>query len=237
MITRYTLGPRITVIGRERVKQGLKSSVAAKCAFSPGGRTKGPRGRDRGFHGFVRRQQRGRRVCPAARPPPRRGHAVPQTGSLSRARCRLSRQRAGPLGRHELRGGPAKVKLLPRVRQQGARPGGRGPGGRQRAVACPVPAPESEGRCASRTRPPPGCPRRPGRTPGREVSGHERRLVRGRAWPVRGGRACRAAVRGRPPGTVTAACSRGRGRSVPRRPAGVHVKTRFPHLDGNKADF
>lgn len=41
----------------------------------------------------------------------------------------------------------------------------------------------------------------------------------------------------RPPGAVTATCSRGRGRSVPRRPAGVHVKTRFPHLDGNKAGF
>lgn len=141
MITRYALGPRITVIGRERVKQGLKNRVAAKCAFSPGGRTKGPRGRDRGFHGFVRRQQRGRRVCPAARPPPRRGHAVPQTGSLSQARCRLSRQRAGPLDRHELRGGPAKVKLLPRVRQQGARP--RGPWARRppagRGVSSPGP--------------------------------------------------------------------------------------------------
>lgn len=237
MITRYALGPRITIIGRERVKQGLKSSVAAKCAFSPGGRTKGPRGRDRGFHGFVRRQQRGRRVCPAARPPPRRGHAVPQTGSLSRARCRLSRQRPDRSAGTSSEAAPPRSSCFPGSGSRGPDPGGRGPGGRQRAVACPVPAPESEGRCASRTRPPPGCPRRPGRTPGREVSGHERRLVRGHAWPVRRGRACRAAVRGRPPGTVTAACSRGRGRSVPRRPAGVHVKTRFPHLDGNKAGF
>lgn len=127
MITRYAVGPRITVIGRERVKQGLKSNVAAKCAFSPGGRTKGPRGRDRGFHGFVRRQQRGRRVCPAARPPPRRGHAVPQTGSLSRARCRLSRQRPDCSAGTSSEAAPPRSSCFPGSGSRGPDPGAVGP--------------------------------------------------------------------------------------------------------------
>lgn len=237
MITRYALGPRITVIGRERVKQGLKSSVAAKCAFSPGGRTKGPRGRDRGFHGFVRRQQRGRRVCPAARPPPRRGHAVPQTGSLSRARCRLSRQRPDRSAGTSSEAAPPRSSCFPGSGSRGPDPGAVGPeaaSGPWRVQSRPrrAKAAALHGRVHS---------------PGVHVA--QDALRAGKCRDTRGGwpeatpglcgeegpaeRQCEA----RPPGTVTAACSRGRGRSVPRRPAGVHVKTRFLHLDGNKAGF
>lgn len=195
MITRYALGPRITVIGRERVKRAEKQCRCQVRVFTwrKNKRTPGKRPRLSRLCAKAAERQTGLSGSAAPSPPgPRRpSDRKPEPSSLPSVP-----PAAGPLGRHELRGGPAKVKLLPRVRQQGARPGGRGPGGRQRAVACPVPAPESEGRCASRTRPPPGCPRRPGRTPGREVLGHERRLARGHAWPVRGGRACRAAVRG-----------------------------------------
>lgn len=237
MITRYALGPHITLIGRERVKRAEKQCRCQVRFFTwrKNKRTPGKRPRLSRLCAKAAERQTGLSGSAAPSPPgPRRpSDRKPEPSSLPSV---------PPAGRTAR---PARAQRRPRQGQaasQGQAAGGptRGPWARRppagRGVSSPGPGERRPLRFTDASSPWVSTSPRTHSGPGSvgTLSGGWSEAAPGlcgEKGPAE--RQCEA----RPPGTVTAACSRGRGHSDPRRPAGVHVKTRFPHLDGKKADF